>query len=119
MAEKLDVQPGTLALMLLKTLETMGPLHGCGIARRIEHTSGELLSINYGTLYPAPRGGLAAGPVSLGGGRRPPPSREPGRGGGAGGRLRGRRRPHVAGNGFPPGARAISAAAGGPVVPGG
>src|SRR5437899_2753181 len=53
MAEKLDVQPGTLALMVLKTLETMGPLHGYGIARRIEQTSGELLSINYGTLYPA------------------------------------------------------------------
>src|SRR5712691_3343360 len=53
MAEKLDVQPGTLALMALKTLETMGPLHGYGIARRIEQTSGERLSINYGTLYPA------------------------------------------------------------------
>src|SRR5437879_12296533 len=53
MAEKLDVQPGTLALMVLKTLETMGPLHGYGIARRIEQTSGELLAVNYGTLYPA------------------------------------------------------------------
>src|SRR5438128_11743361 len=53
MAEKLDVQPGTLALMVLKTLETMGPLHGYGIARRIEQTSSQLLSINYGTLYPA------------------------------------------------------------------
>ena|SRR5436190_23139091 len=50
---KLDVPPGTLALMVLKTLETMGPRHGYGIARRIEQTSGELLSINYGTLYPA------------------------------------------------------------------
>src|SRR5438477_3766332 len=50
---KLDVPPGTLALMVLKTLETMGPLHGYGIARRIEQTSGELLSVNYGTLYPA------------------------------------------------------------------
>src|SRR5262245_49793743 len=39
--------------MVLKTLETMGPLHGYGIARRIEQTSGDLLSINYGTLYPA------------------------------------------------------------------
>ncbi len=53
MGEKLDVQQGTLALMALKTLETMGPLHGYGIARRIEQTSGELLTINYGTLYPA------------------------------------------------------------------
>ena len=53
MTEKLDVQPGTLALMALKTLETMGPLHGYGIARRIEQTSGALLTINYGTLYPA------------------------------------------------------------------
>jgi transcriptional regulator len=50
---KLEVQQGTLALMVLKTLETMGPLHGYGIARRIEQTSGALLSINYGTLYPA------------------------------------------------------------------
>jgi transcriptional regulator len=39
--------------MILKTLETMGPLHGYGIARRIEQTSGDLLSLNYGTLYPA------------------------------------------------------------------
>jgi PadR family transcriptional regulator len=53
MADKLEVQQGTLALMVLKTLETMGPLHGYGIARRIEQTSGELLTINYGTLYPA------------------------------------------------------------------
>jgi PadR family transcriptional regulator PadR len=53
MADKHDVQPGTLALMALKTLEAMGPLHGYGIARRIEQISGELLSINYGTLYPA------------------------------------------------------------------
>jgi len=51
--EKLDVLQGTLALMILKTLETMGPLHGYGIARRIEQTSGDLLSLNYGTLYPA------------------------------------------------------------------
>jgi PadR family transcriptional regulator, regulatory protein PadR len=48
-----DIQQGTLALMVLKTLESMGPLHGYGIARRIEQTSGDLLSINYGTLYPA------------------------------------------------------------------
>ena len=53
MAEKSDVKQGTLALMVLKTLETMGPLHGYGIARRIEQTSGQLLAINYGTLYPA------------------------------------------------------------------
>jgi PadR family transcriptional regulator PadR len=53
MGDKLEVQQGTLALMVLKTLETMGPLHGYGIARRIEQTSGDLLTINYGTLYPA------------------------------------------------------------------
>ena len=50
---KADVWQGTLALMVLKTLETMGPLHGYGIARRIEQTSGHVLSLNYGTLYPA------------------------------------------------------------------
>jgi PadR family transcriptional regulator PadR len=50
---KLEVAPGTLALMVLKTLEAMGPLHGYGIARRIEQTSGGLLAINYGTIYPA------------------------------------------------------------------
>jgi PadR family transcriptional regulator PadR len=53
MTEKTDVWQGTLALMVLKTLETMGPLHGYGIARRIEQTSGDVLSVNYGTLYPA------------------------------------------------------------------
>ncbi len=53
MPEKADVWQGTLALMVLKTIEAMGPLHGYGIARRIEQTSGDLLSINYGTLYPA------------------------------------------------------------------
>ena len=52
-ADKADVWQGTLALMVLKTLESMGPLHGYGIARRIEQTSGDLLSVNYGTLYPA------------------------------------------------------------------
>jgi PadR family transcriptional regulator PadR len=51
--DKTDVWQGTLALMVLKTLEAMGPLHGYGVARRIEQTSGGLLSINYGTLYPA------------------------------------------------------------------
>ena len=53
MAERADVWHGTLALMVLKTLATMGPLHGYGIARRIEQTSGDLLSVNYGTLYPS------------------------------------------------------------------
>src|SRR6059036_786346 len=53
MSNKTDVWQGTLALMVLKTLEALGPLHGYGIARRIEQTSGDLLSINYGTLYPA------------------------------------------------------------------
>jgi PadR family transcriptional regulator, regulatory protein PadR len=51
--DKADVWQGTLALMVLKTLELLGPLHGYGIARRIEQTSGDLLSVNYGTLYPA------------------------------------------------------------------
>jgi transcriptional regulator len=53
MNDKTDVLQGTLALMVLKTLEALGPLHGYGIARRIEQTSGDLLSVNYGTLYPA------------------------------------------------------------------
>src|SRR5258706_15414418 len=53
MADRSDVKQGTLALMVLKTLDTMGPLHGYGVARRIEQTSGQLLAINYGTLYPA------------------------------------------------------------------
>jgi PadR family transcriptional regulator, regulatory protein PadR len=53
MTDKTDVWQGTLGLMVLKTLETMGPIHGYGIARRIEQTSGNLLSLNYGTLYPA------------------------------------------------------------------
>jgi PadR family transcriptional regulator PadR len=52
-AHKADVWQGTLALMVLKTLEAMGPLHGYGIARRIEQISGDALSVNYGTLYPA------------------------------------------------------------------
>ncbi len=51
--EKTDVWQGTLALMVLKTLEAMGPQHGYGIARRIEQTSEDRLAINYGTLYPA------------------------------------------------------------------
>ncbi len=53
MGKKSDVRQGTLALMVLKTLETLGPLHGYGIARRIEQTSGERLLLNYGTLYPS------------------------------------------------------------------
>jgi len=53
MGDKNDVWQGTLALMILKTLQTLGSLHGYGIARRIEQTSGDLLSVNYGTLYPA------------------------------------------------------------------
>jgi PadR family transcriptional regulator len=53
MSEKADVWQGTLALMVLKTLDTLGPRHGYGIARRIEQTSGDLLAVNYGTLYPA------------------------------------------------------------------
>jgi PadR family transcriptional regulator, regulatory protein PadR len=53
MDQKTEVFQGTLSLMILKTLETMGALHGYGIARRIEQISGNLLSINYGTIYPA------------------------------------------------------------------
>ncbi len=53
MRDKPDVWQGTLALMILKTLETLGPLHGYGMARRIEQTSGDRLSVNYGTIYPA------------------------------------------------------------------
>ena len=53
MGERADVWQGTLALMVLKTIEMMGPQHGYGIARRIEQTSGNLLALNYGTLYPA------------------------------------------------------------------
>jgi PadR family transcriptional regulator, regulatory protein PadR len=49
---KSDVQQGTLALMVLKTLEVLGPQHGYGIARRIEQISGDLLAVNQGTLYP-------------------------------------------------------------------
>jgi transcriptional regulator len=50
--QKTDVKQGTLALMVLKTLEVLGPLHGFGIARRIEQISGDLLFVNQGTLYP-------------------------------------------------------------------
>jgi len=54
MADKQDVQPGTLALMILRTLEVLGPLHGYGVARRIEETSKHQITLNYGTLYPSP-----------------------------------------------------------------
>jgi transcriptional regulator len=53
MDKKTDVWQGTLALMVLKTLEALGPQHGYGIARRIEQTSGDRILINYGTLYPS------------------------------------------------------------------
>jgi transcriptional regulator len=53
MGEKADVWQGTLTLMVLHTLETIGQQHGYGLARRIEQTSGNLLQLNYGTLYPA------------------------------------------------------------------
>ena len=53
MSSKTDVWQGTLALMVLKTLERAGSLHGYGIARQIEETSAKLLAVNYGTLYPA------------------------------------------------------------------
>src|ERR1700675_793444 len=52
MKEKPDVLQGTLALMVLKTLDVLGPQHGYGVARRIEQISGDLLSVNQGTLYP-------------------------------------------------------------------
>jgi PadR family transcriptional regulator PadR len=52
MKTKKDVQQGTLTLMVLKTLDVLGPLHGYGIARRIEQISGDLLAVNQGTLYP-------------------------------------------------------------------
>ena len=53
MGSKTDVWQGTLALMILRTLDTLGPQHGYGIARRIEQISGDALSVNYGTLHPA------------------------------------------------------------------
>src|SRR6202000_1936709 len=52
MRERTDVPQGTLALMVLKTLDVLGPLHGYGIARRVEQISGDLLTLNQGTLYP-------------------------------------------------------------------
>ena len=53
MGDKRDVWQGTLALMILKTLDVLGDLHGYGIARRIEQTSDGALVVNYGTIYPA------------------------------------------------------------------
>ena len=53
MGDKSDVLQGTLDLMVLKTLESMGPLHGYGIARRIEQVSGNAIALNQGTIYPA------------------------------------------------------------------
>jgi len=53
MGDKPDVLQGTLDLMVLKTLESMGPLHGYGIARRIEQVSGNSIALNQGTIYPA------------------------------------------------------------------
>jgi PadR family transcriptional regulator, regulatory protein PadR len=52
MKDKNEVWQGTLAIMALRTLDAMGPQHGYGIARRIEHISGDLLAVNHGTLYP-------------------------------------------------------------------
>ena len=53
MADRLDVQQGTLSLMILRTLDVLGPLHGYGIMRRIEDVSRNQLTLNYGTLYPS------------------------------------------------------------------
>jgi transcriptional regulator len=53
MGDTSEVWQGTLTLMILKTLESMAPQHGYGLARRIEQTSGNALSLNYGTVYPA------------------------------------------------------------------
>ena len=52
MSPKVEVWQGTLALMILRTLDVLGPLHGYGVARRIEQTSDQSLAINQGTLYP-------------------------------------------------------------------
>jgi transcriptional regulator len=52
MKPKMDVRQGTVALMVLKTLDVLGPQHGWGLARRIEQISGDVLSVNQGTLYP-------------------------------------------------------------------
>jgi len=52
-SSRAEVLQGTLDLLVLKTLDSMGPMHGFGIAQRIEQVSGELLQLNQGTLYPA------------------------------------------------------------------
>jgi len=52
MKQRTDVRQGTLALMVLRTLDVLGPLHAYGIARRIEQISGDVLAVNQGTLYP-------------------------------------------------------------------
>jgi len=52
MGEKREVWQGTLALMVLRTLDVLGPLHGYGIAKRIEQISADMLAVNHGTLYP-------------------------------------------------------------------
>ncbi len=53
MSTRADIMQGTLDLMVLRTLETLGPQHGWGIAQRLEQVSGEALRVNQGTLYPA------------------------------------------------------------------
>ena len=53
MHQKSEILQGTLSLMILKTLSVMGPIHGYGVARRIEEISGDAFSLNYGTVYPA------------------------------------------------------------------
>jgi PadR family transcriptional regulator PadR len=53
MPKRIEVQPGTLSLMILRTIDVLGPQHGYGIARRIEETSRDRIALNYGTLYPA------------------------------------------------------------------
>ncbi|HUF48310.1 MAG TPA: PadR family transcriptional regulator [Vicinamibacterales bacterium] len=53
MTDRTDVLQGTLALLILKTLNTLGPQHGYGLARRLEQMSGDALRLNQGTLYPA------------------------------------------------------------------
>jgi PadR family transcriptional regulator, regulatory protein PadR len=68
--QKTDVQQGTLALMVLKTLDGLGPLHGYGLARRIEQISGDLLAVNQGKLYPVllkleQKGAIASESASL------------------------------------------------------
>ena len=70
MKQKTEVLQGTLALMVLKTLEILGPLHGYAIARRIEQISGDLLAVNQGTLYPVLLKLMQEGSISGMGGLR-------------------------------------------------